>query len=226
MYVNQIERMFADSYNEHSSKHRDYFDIYDEIFRNVNRFENYKILEIGVDNGSGVRALKNYFPNSKIFGLDILQDCQKYEEENIRIIIGSQIDLNILDYLKQFDFDLIIDDGSHDNNHVFQTFHELFPSLNSEKIGLYIIEDIHTSYWPYYNGGLLNPNSTVERFKKIIDEMHNWCVRDSIDCHVPPYKGSAVPKSYYEAWTRFIQFYENIIVIKKRKDEARCSLPK
>lgn len=214
-------------YTEQSSKHRDYFPIYDEIFsnNNINRLHTYKILEIGVDLGSGLRALKQFFPNSQIVGLDIKADCKQYEEENIEIIIGSQIDNNILEQLSTYNFDIIIDDGSHDNNHVFYTFNYLFKTLNIEKVGLYVIEDIHTSYWPYYNGGYKEQNSTIEKLKNLIDMLHAWCIRDPIDCHRPPYNGATVNKTYYEEWMHFIQFYENIVVIKKRKDKARCSKP-
>jgi hypothetical protein len=214
-------------YTEHSSKHRDYFSIYDEIFsnNNIDRLHTYKILEIGVDLGSGLRALKQFFPNSQIVGLDIKADCKQYEEENIEIIIGSQIDNNILEQLSTYNFDIIIDDGSHDNNHVFYTFNYLFKHLNTTNVGLYVIEDIHTSYWPYYNGGYKEQNSTIEKLKNLIDMLHAWCIRDPIDCHRPPYNGANVNKTYYEEWMHFIQFYENIVVIKKRKDKARCSKP-
>mgnify|MGYP001405960813 FL=1 len=218
---------FSDAYTEHSSKHRDYFPIYDNIFSNngIDREKSYKILEIGVDIGSGVRALKKYFPNSEIYGLDIKEECKKHEEENINIIIGSQVSKDILEELSKKEFDIIIDDGSHHNNHVFKTFEYLFKSLNTNNVGLYIVEDIHTSYWPYYGGGYKNPNSSIEKFKNLIDQQNLWCIRDPISCHIPPYKGVDVEKTYCEKWLEFIQFYENIIVIKKRKKEARCSKP-
>jgi hypothetical protein len=218
---------FSNAYTEHSSKHRDYFPIYDNIFSNngIDRKKSYKILEIGVDIGSGVRALKKYFPNSEIYGLDIKEECKKHEEENINIIIGSQVSRDILEELSKKEFDIIIDDGSHHNNHVFTTFEELFKSLNANNVGLYIVEDIHTSYWPYYGGGYKNPNSSIEKFKNLIDHQNLWCIRDPISCHVPPYKGTNVKSTYYEKWLEFIQFYENIIVVKKRKKESRCSKP-
>jgi hypothetical protein len=222
-----MSEKFSEYYVEHSSKHRDYFPVYDEIINNntIDRTGKYKILEIGVDTGHGVRALKKYFPNSLIYGLDILEECKIHEEENIHIIIGSQVDETILQQLSEIKFDLIIDDGSHDNNHVFKTFNKLFTSLNSSNIGLYIVEDVHTSYWPYYNGGYKKPHTTVELFKNLIDNQHAWCIRDPISCHNPPYNGHFLPSSYYEKWLKYIQFYENIIVIKKRFIEARCSKP-
>ena len=103
---------FSEAYTEHSSKHRDYFEIYDEIISDnrIDRFEKLNILEIGVAEGHGLRALKTYFPNSKIVGVDIVRECKKNEEENIEVIVGSQVDPNILNILKERKFDLIIDD--------------------------------------------------------------------------------------------------------------------
>jgi hypothetical protein len=218
---------FSEAYIHDSSKHRDYFEIYDEILSDnrIDRFEKLNILEIGVDTGHGLRALKTYFPNSKIVGVDILPECKNHEEENIEVLIGSQVDSAILNTLKERKFDLIIDDGSHKNEHVFPTFNELFPSLNTEKIGLYIVEDVHTSYWPYYNGGYKREGSTIENFKNLIDHQHLWCIRDPIDCHIPPYPGTNINETYYEKWVKYIQSYENITVVKKRKTEARCSKP-
>jgi hypothetical protein len=216
---------FYQSYDEEPGKHVCYFDIYDEIFEGIDRFQKLKILEIGVNLGAGLRSLKNYFPNSEIFGLDIKEDCKEYEEERIQVVIGSQVDFSIIENLSKENFDIIIDDGSHHNNHVFLTFSMLFSSLSSEKVGLYIIEDVHTSYWPQYGGLFQDKNSTIENFKSIIDMMHAWCIRDPIFCHDPPYFGAICSTTYFESWVRFVQFYENIIVVKKRKDPAICRKP-
>jgi len=42
--------------------------------------------------------------------------------------------------------DIIIDDGSHLNEHVLKTFHYLFPRLSDN--GIYVVEDTQSSYWP------------------------------------------------------------------------------
>jgi hypothetical protein len=218
--------LFYEANLENSSKHKDYFSIYDEIFykQNFDRLKNYNILEIGVDKGSGLRALKKYFPNSNIFGLDIKSECKHHEEENIKIFINSQINDDALNELSNLNLDIIIDDGSHDNNHVFYTFEKLF--LNLKPGGLFIIEDIHTSYWPYYNGGYLNKNASIEKFKMIIDYMHAWCIRDSNPSHIPPYLGQSFNcPEIYEKWIKSIKFYENIIVIEKHNLPARCGKP-
>ena len=46
--------------------------------------------------------------------------------------------------------DVIIDDGSHIGEHVCTTFETLFPRMATG--GVYVIEDLHTSYWPSYGG--------------------------------------------------------------------------
>ena len=53
--------------------------------------------------------------------------------------------------------DVIIDDGSHIGEHVCTTFEALFPSMAAG--GVYVIEDLHTSYWPSY-GGARRPAGT------------------------------------------------------------------
>ena len=46
---------------------------------------------------------------------------------------------------KEGPFDIIIDDGSHLSLHQIGTFEALYGSLKTA--GLYIIEDVQTSYW-------------------------------------------------------------------------------
>lgn len=220
---------FADSYTEpntQTSKPKVYFPIYDEIFykKDFNRLDKHTVLEIGVDTGFGTKALKTYFPNSDIYGLDINEDCKKFGENGIQVIIGSQVDDVILNQLNEINFDIVIDDGSHHNDHVTHTFNALFGSLKPG--GLYIIEDTHTSYWPYYGGGYLNKNGTIEKFKSMIDTLHSWCIKHPIACHVPPYLGE---KFYYnelhQKWIKSIKFYESVLVIEKRETESLDKKP-
>ena len=217
---------FSESYPQTTSKHRSYFEVYDDIFykKDFNRLNKYNILEIGIDTGFGLKSLKKYFPNSNIYGLDINLSCKNFEEEGIKVIIGSQVDQNVLNEIKNIRFDIIIDDGSHHNDHVTHTFNELFDSLKPK--GLYIIEDIHTSYWPYYGGGYLNKNSTIEKFKSMIDSIHSWCIEHPISDHIPPYIGEKFDHNeLHRKWIRSIQFYENIIVIEKRQTESTGRKP-
>jgi demethylmacrocin O-methyltransferase len=117
------------------------------------------LLEIGVggyDNpnlgGHSLRMWKKYFPHGKIYGLDIY-DKSALQERRITLFKGSQIDTDFLaEVIKATgELDIIIDDGSHINEHIIETFKILFPKLKQG--GIYIAEDLQTSYWPDMGGG-------------------------------------------------------------------------
>ena len=71
---------------------------------------------------------KRYFPKSEIFGLDIY-DKSIHNERRIKTYKGSQVDSTFLqNVVKDIgNIDLIIDDGSHINEHVIETFKICFP---------------------------------------------------------------------------------------------------
>jgi hypothetical protein len=131
-----------------------------------------KILEIGVLDGASARTWKEYYYKSQIIGIDINPDCKKYEEERITIEIGSQIDGEFLNKIidKHGPFDMILDDGSHVNSHVIYSFEQLWKSVKSK--GVYIVEDVATSYWESYGGKLRMPGTMIEYFKNTIDEVN------------------------------------------------------
>ena len=74
-----------------------------------------KILEIGVQTDRSVKMWEDYFPNAEIYGLDIDPKCKQYEKNRVKIVIGDQNNINDLSKLPN-DFDVIIDDGSHQEN--------------------------------------------------------------------------------------------------------------
>lgn len=154
-----------------SSISHDYLRKYEKYIP-FKRTDEIKILEIGVQNGYSVRTWKEYFFNSTIVGIDIEPNCKKHQENRIYIEIGDQTDEEFLNTIveKYGPFDLIVDDGSHVNSHVITSFKFLFDHLN--KHGVYLVEDVSTSYWPYYGGGIKGENTSVEFFKNIIDEVN------------------------------------------------------
>lgn len=127
------------------------------------------LLEIGVGGyadpnlgGNSLRTWKAYFPHANIFGIDIY-DKRKIEEKRIKIFQGSQVDEVFLrDVIGRMGgVDIVIDDGSHLNTHVVQTFGILFSLLRNP--GIYVVEDTQTSYWPGFGGSSrdLNDPSTI-----------------------------------------------------------------
>jgi len=142
-------------------KLKSYYDAYDFHFGQLDREKKYNILEIGIQDGGGLWTLKEYFFNSSITGLDIEESCKKYEskDDDVEVFIGNQEDVVTLEKIHKDrgPFDIIIDDGGHTMKAQLYSFFMLFNLLNNN--GLYIIEDLHTSYWPRFGGG------TNKRFK-------------------------------------------------------------
>ncbi len=165
------------------------------------------ILEIGVDNGDSLRIWREYFSNANICGIDI--DKKSFTIDNTDILEGDQSDHNFLKLLikKYKNFDIIIDDGSHQANHIITSFNFLFPYLNDN--GLYVIEDLQTSYLPRYGGSRINLNkkkSSMNFVKSLTDSInyeHN---------NKPFFK-----KNIFDGLVKSIYFHQNIVFINKGK---------
>ncbi len=148
-----------------------YFEIYDRYF---SRFRNREVhvVEIGVAQGGSLQMWKKYFGDyAYIYGVDINKRSKRFEEERIKIIIGEQQNRNFLRQMKNQcpRIDILIDDGGHRMLQQINTFEELFPHISEN--GVYLCEDLHTSYWPQHGGGYRNPNSFIEYSKTLIDKL-------------------------------------------------------
>ena len=136
------------------------------------RYDEINILEIGVLDGKSLLTWKEYFYRAHILGIDINPDCKKYEEPRISVEIGSQDDGNFLSrtWQQYGPFDMILDDGSHMNEHVIYSFEHLWGAVKSG--GVYIVEDCGTSYWSDWNGAYLKHDSMIEYFKRLADDVN------------------------------------------------------
>ncbi len=188
-----------------TSKNRSGFVELYEVF-----FEHYKtkkinILEIGVDNGDSLRLWREYFPNANICGIDI--KAKQFEINKVDILCGDQSDNLFLKSVvdKYKNFDIIIDDGSHISKHIISSFKFLFKYLNKD--GLYIIEDLQTSYITRYGGSRINlkKNNTSMNFIKKLTDSVNY------EHHDRPFYS----KTSYDGLIESVQFFQNIVFIKK-----------
>jgi len=213
--LNQLALIFhTDKWEEHW-----YTQHYQRYFQSI-RHEKLNILEIGVggwdysdSGGESLRMWKAYFPNSRIVGVD-LADKTKFREHRIDIRQCDQTDSEALTRLsKEYGgFDIIIDDGSHLNEHVRTTFQTLFPLLNPN--GFYSIEDTQTAYWPTWGGGLGNPQSSIEFFKSRIDGLNH--VEYPVENYTP---------SYFDKNITEIAFFHNLIIIRKGNNDEKANWP-
>ena len=169
--LNDLEKFFL--LEEHRIIHKwlHYFDAYDRFFSKY-RGKDITILEIGVFKGGSLQMWKNYFKTSgnkvQIYGIDIDPNCKRLEEENIKIFIGSQEDREFLRKVKEEigKVDILIDDGGHTMNQQIVTFEEMFDFVADD--GLYLCEDMHSSYWEDYGGGYKG-ETFIEYTKNLID---------------------------------------------------------
>jgi hypothetical protein len=124
---------------------------YHELFHNL-RYRPLKLLEIGVLSGASLLGWRAFLPRATIIGCDI-EPKEQYNYRRIRIHRIDQSkppDLVAL-AASEGPFDVIIDDGSHINGHQITSFYTLFEHLRDG--GIYVIEDIQTSFWPGHFGG-------------------------------------------------------------------------
>src|SRR5712691_846135 len=172
--MNDLEKYFTHNPGRLIHKWTHYFEIYD---RHLSRFRgtDVHLVEIGVYHGGSLQMWKHYFgPTSRIFGVDIDPRCKKLEEKQIEIFIGDQEDRGFLKSLaaKIPRVDILIDDGGHTMAQQINTFEELFPHVDGN--GVYLCEDLHTSYWEKYGGGFRKPGTFVEYSKSFIDYINAW----------------------------------------------------
>jgi tetratricopeptide (TPR) repeat protein len=120
---------------------------YDRILRHL-RHEPITVLEVGIFRGASLRSWSRYFDRAKIVGIDINPECRQYADTRCEVEIGSQADPQFLDAVgRKWRPDVIIDDGSHEADHVILTFRKLFPHLRDG--GIYIVEDLHLHSGPF-----------------------------------------------------------------------------
>ena len=128
-----LHNYFLNNKEEAIYKHLPYFDIYEKHFSKY-KGKDINLLEIGVGYGGSLKMWKNYFsklnPNAKvnIYGIDKKERCKKFEEDGIKIFIGSQSDREFLIKLKNEipNLDILIDDGGHIPEEQIITFEEMF----------------------------------------------------------------------------------------------------
>jgi len=185
-----------------------YFELYRRYFSQFKE-KDIRILEIGVSGGGSLRMWKNYFgKNSLIVGIDIDPKCLEHSGENIEVVIADQNNKEDIEKIiqKYGSFDIIIDDGSHINEHVINSFKWLFPSLKDG--GLYFIEDMHTSYWDYYGGGFRGGNTMIEFTKSLIDHLNAY-----------HYDNSETIDKYYANTISGIHHHDSVVVFEKNNRE-------
>lgn len=166
MLLEQLQKKYdADKLDSDLAMH--FLDVYEDHFAEK-RLLPMKIMEIGIHHGGSLKMWAEYFPNSRITGIDIDKDCKKYYGDRIQVIIGDQADPLFLGSLGTFD--IIIDDGGHTMIQQQVSLEILWKHLNAG--GVYVLEDLETSYWKKFGGSYKGEGTTIEKLKSLVDNLN------------------------------------------------------
>ena len=193
-----------------------YCELYDFHFNKLKN-KKLKILEIGVKDGDSLLIWKEYFKNSLIFGLEYNPEPLKdYSHDKIEVFIGDQSDVEVLKHITESagPFDIIIDDASHIMTHQQISFNYLFPQALKDT-GTYVIEDLGTSYWKDWGGGLLEPGATIEFLKSLIDGVNYRFHKGNRKQYVGIPSADKVDSTYLDEHITGLSFYKGICFIQK-----------
>ena len=191
-----------------------YLGLYDRLLGRA-QGRDLSFLEIGVYRGGSIPMWQGFFgPHSRLTFIDIDPACKALELPGTEVRIGDQEDAAFLARLarERGPFDLIVDDGGHKMGQQITSFRALWPHLQDG--GLYIVEDVHTSYWPGFGGGLKEPASFIEFAKDLIDRMHSWYSEDDAGFPLDPMARELGG----------IRFHDSLVVFEKVLHEPPLSI--
>lgn len=167
------------------------------------------ILEIGMGDGGSAEMWNYYFEGKcTIYGVDVAPACLKIPERlqasNIFVELGDQGDAKFWQkYLtNKPKFDVVIDDGGHMMHQQIVAFEQVYDHVSDE--GVYLCEDLHTSYMQHFGGGLKKEDSFIEYSKNFIDELHTQ------------YFGNK-QLSKFRQMTESVHYYDSVIALEKGK---------
>lgn len=132
----KISELLDETGSDKNERHL-YGSFYDIIFE---RIQPKYILEIGVLHGASATAFEKY--GCRYVGIDM------FPIEGFEIIKATEPDFGpVIDYCtsNKCDFDVIIDDGSHDPEIQFEAYKNLFQYVRAG--GFYVMEDLSIKHW-------------------------------------------------------------------------------
>lgn len=108
------------------------------------------ILEVGVKTGSSMRAWKELFPNTKLFGLDLFIEFPPPSIEGVTWFKGDQMDPTLLYHIRNdVKPEICIEDASHNCINHWVTLYSLISGCEQ-----YYVEDLHSCQEEFYRQGL------------------------------------------------------------------------
>jgi len=206
---NPLEYAFFNHRGRRIDKWQHYFEVYHRHFARFRR-RRPVVMEIGIWHGGSLQMWKKYFGRgARIVGVDIDPRCKAFAEDAVEVVIGDQSDRAFHAELRRRypHVDILIDDGGHHMHQQITTFEELFPHVQPH--GVYLCEDLHTSYIADYGGGHRKHGTFVERAKTLVDSLHGFHGGK-------PLVDPALREDDFTRSAQSVHFYDSVVVVEKR----------
>lgn len=171
------------------------------------------VLEIGIADGASIRGFLDYFPNAKVYGLDVpyyavgrYGNSEHWPLDSGRFLafIGDQANRDDLARLVEHGpWDIVIDDGGRTMEQQQVSLGVLFPHTRM----FYVVEDLHTSFMDEIT--LYDPNGPKRSYPTNPDNLmttyeHLWLIRDfnRHEVHAPeaPARSALTAEEWYAVY--------------------------
>lgn len=217
-----LDELALSAGTDKSSAFHNYTKVYADFFGPIKN-DPLVFLEIGIYKGYSVKLWENYFPRASLYFIDNNPDYIEYYSKRSNYHFIDQTDWKTLHAFAKSvaqEFDIILDDCGHTMVGQIGSFQTLFPYLRSG--GLYIIEDLHTSYWQSFGGGgsIQNPKSgpgtCVYFLQSLVDDLNYTSAKTECadDAKVP--QSLRATLNYYQDQIESMHFYKSLCIIKKK----------
>jgi hypothetical protein len=146
-------------------------EVYDCFFAPLRRSAR-MILEIGVEQGASLELWRDYFPEARVYGIDLVAKTH-LDDSRIRTFVADQANrfqLQAVIDRTGGDFDIILDDGGHSMLQQQVSLGALFPHVKPG--GFYVVEDLHTSLRrddPAFGVDATGANSTLALLSRFME---------------------------------------------------------
>ena len=194
------------------------------------------VLELGVQSGGSQDMWLAYLgEGAQIFGVDLERKTLNLNDGRRHNMVGDIGDRAFLksvcaavkERTSNRRLDIVIDDASHINWHQILAFETIFFGCLSPHHGVYLVEDIDTSYKPAepFRGGVGVKGTFVEYAKAKIDELQSyWSCADGPvvgqDGTCRDGKQPTVPPTDFTRATTAIHVHDGIFVFEKMPHAA------
>ena len=210
--VDDLAQLALKHDSDKNFQHTGYVQYYEKYFSPL-RDKPVRLLELGMYCGNSIRMWEEYFPTGHILGVDIMlyNEC-KYDFKRARFCIGYLQDAVFVQEMatNNAPFDIIIDDAGHFPDQQRLCLYTLFPHLDPK--GIYVIEDLHTSYMEKFCGGYNREDTIIDEIKKLVNHMHHNYLANNLKLRVPKLGTNEIFDDHLEA----IHVYPNICFLMKR----------